>query len=216
MAQEPPTAAGDKKRNKLGYHRTSIACSLTIPIPTEQSFNVSPGSSLAWGSAEPSPVTLPGSMDMSYHWNPYGSESGSAEQTSAFGSELATQSAWMATTPDTTQLSNWGWNNGVTPTTQGRSVSFSNDLIGQPQQQFVSNTSNGLYDGASANLETPFSPSINLTSVPGHPPSQNGELGGNWESQQQELVHQQQQQHQGHQEMGFQQWGVSHNGGAPM
>ncbi|PMB69003.1 hypothetical protein BM221_005589 [Beauveria bassiana] len=31
MAQDSPTTAGEKKRNKLGYHRTSIACSELSP-----------------------------------------------------------------------------------------------------------------------------------------------------------------------------------------
>ncbi|KAJ3482144.1 hypothetical protein NLG97_g7645 [Lecanicillium saksenae] len=57
--------------SSVGY--TSVTGEgLGMPIPAEQNFSVSPGSSLAWGSAEPSPVTLPGSVDMSYGWRPYG------------------------------------------------------------------------------------------------------------------------------------------------
>ncbi|EGX87915.1 C6 finger domain protein, putative [Cordyceps militaris CM01] len=103
---------------------------LSMTNPDEQSF---------WGlPTEQSPVTLSGSMDMSYGWHSYGSECSSTEQASSFGLEAATQPTWMTATCETAQPNDWNWNSGVNPTAQARSLSFSNDLIGLPQQEFVS------------------------------------------------------------------------------
>lgn len=173
-----------------------------MPAMTEHNFNAFPGSSLAWGFAEPSAVTLPGSVDIAYGWHPYDSKSGSTGQNSPSSPELATQLACMATTSETAHLNNWNCNGGIPRTTQARSVSFSNNLIGQLQQQLVSAANNGLYDERAANMENTFTSLMHLASVRGHPPGQIRERNGSWNSQQQEMLHEQQQQ-LAHQKMGF-------------
>ncbi|TQW01563.1 hypothetical protein IF2G_10921 [Cordyceps javanica] len=89
-------------------------------------------------------------------------KSWSREDTWIASTELAAQSAWMATTSETTQLSNWNCNSGVPRTTRARSVSVSNDLFGQLPQQFLSAPSN---DGWAANMENTFTIPRNLASV---------------------------------------------------
>ncbi|KAM3506499.1 hypothetical protein MY11210_007540 [Beauveria gryllotalpidicola] len=322
MAQESPTTAGEKKRNKLGYHRTSIACmaawasgallksppltkaaiqqviaaagkfavsfcpvdqqptvdsqgkgagqgtggsaahsqssspapapghqaviasrhvygtglvqdsvglvapvivpssgtfasvadeeiGLSIPMTAEQSFNVSPGSSLAWGSTQPSPVTIPGSMDMGFAWHPYGSESSSTEQLSSFGPGPASQSTWVETAPGTPQLNDWSWNNGALAAAQARSVSFSGDLISQSHQQFVSLPGNSLYNGVEPTMEGTYTSPMDHVLRPGHLPSQAGEPSISWLTQQQQMLLQQPQQ----QSMGFESWGFPNSSG---
>lgn len=320
MAQDSPTTAGEKKRNKLGYHRTSIACShcrrrkircivsseiqnrcincirlkkdcsfcpvdqqptvdsqgkgagqgtggsaahsqssspapasghpaviasrhvygtgmvqdsvglvapvivpssgafasvadeeigLSIPMTAEQSFNVSPGSSLAWGSTQPSPVTIPGSMDMGFAWHPYGSESSSTEQLSSLGPGLASQSTWGEAAPGTPQLNDWNWNNVALAAAQARSVSFSGDLISQSHQQFASLPGNSLYNGVEPTVEGTYTSPMDHSLRPGHLPSQAGEPSISWLTQQQQMLLQQPQQ----QSMGFESWGFPNTSG---
>ncbi|KAJ6780140.1 hypothetical protein PWT90_10513 [Aphanocladium album] len=333
MAQESATSAGEKKRNKLGYHRTSIACSHCrrrkircivspeiqnrcincvrlkkdcsfypvdqqalvdsrgkptgqgtsgstahsqssspalapghpvdmasrsmygagsmqdsmghvptpivpsnvgygsvtgegMPIPAEQNFSVSPGSSLAWGSAEPSPVTLPGSMDMSYGWRPYGSESGASEQMSPFGPGPNAASTWMTTaaTPAAAQQpSDWNWSNGgMPPTTQARSMSFSGELMGQshppPFVPVPSNVpSNVPYNRSGPELRNMFASPMNQAPSGEHAPSLMGGPGGGWQPQQHQQQQQMLQQQQPRQQnVDFESWAISHGNGPSM
>lgn len=158
-----------------------------MPTMTEQDFNASPGSSRTWGFAEPSAVTLTGSGDIAYGWHPCDSISGSTGQSLLSSPELATHLACMAAS-ETAHINNWHCNGGIPRTTQARSVSFSNNLIGQLQQQLVSAPNNGLYDGRETNMEKTFTSLMNLASVRGHPPGQIRERNGSWNSQQQEML----------------------------
>ncbi|ATY59713.1 C6 finger domain [Cordyceps militaris] len=159
---------------------------LSMTNPDEQSF---------WVPTEQSPVTLSGSMDMSYGWHSYGSECSSTEQASSFGLEAATQPTWMTATCETAQPNDWNWNSGVNPTAQARSLSFSNDLIGLPQQEFVSGSSNAMYDGGGATLDNAFPSSMSLVPGPTLVTSHRGEPSVIWEPQQQHILHQQQNGH---------------------
>ncbi|KAJ4146835.1 hypothetical protein LMH87_001394 [Akanthomyces muscarius] len=118
-----------------------------IPISAEQNFSISPGSSVAWGFAEPRPITMPESMNVGYGWRPYGSVSGSAEQILPFGAESTTWSTCVAATPGTPQLNNWKWDNGMPPTLLRSSVSFNGELLGHPQKQLVPVPKNAPYNG---------------------------------------------------------------------
>ncbi|KAM3461217.1 hypothetical protein BBAD15_g9225 [Beauveria bassiana D1-5] len=182
---------------------------LSIPMTAEQSFNVSPGSSLAWGSTQPSPVTIPGSMDMGFAWHPYGSESSSTEQLSSLGPGLASQSTWGEAAPGTPQLNDWNWNNVALAAAQARSVSFSGDLISQSHQQFASLPGNSLYNGVEPTVEGTYTSPMDHSLRPGHLPSQAGEPSISWLTQQQQMLLQQPQQ----QSMGFESWGFPNTSG---
>ncbi|OAA72395.1 Zn(2)-C6 fungal-type DNA-binding domain protein [Cordyceps fumosorosea ARSEF 2679] len=209
--------------SSVGYATITGGEEMGLSIPNhhpeqQQSFSVSPRSSFTWASAEPSPIALPGSMEMTYGWHQFGNEpaaaaAAAAEQAAPFGpdSAAATQSAWMATT-EAAQMHNWNWANGVSaaaPTAaQTRSVSFSNELIGQPQQPFVSAAGGVLYDGG-----VPSTAPMSLAPGPAHLPRQAGDPSGSWGAEQQQQMLQQQQ--RGHDNMGFEPWDVLHNNGPP-
>ncbi|EJP61616.1 uncharacterized protein BBA_09459 [Beauveria bassiana ARSEF 2860] len=267
--QEPAAAAGEKKRNKLGYHRTVIACNcifcpvdqpptvdsqgkpagprtgsstahshfsspalafrhsvdmasesmygmgpkqdpnghaasaiaqssvgylsvigegVSMPIAPEQDFSVSTGTSLAWGTVEPSPVTLPGSKDKGYEWCPYGSGSDSTEQISPFASGSTTPATWVTTMPRTPQFTDWNWNNGILSTAQAISASFSGEVMSHPQHQFVPVSSKSPYNGAVPNMGNTFTLPMNQASVAGHLPSQACDPSGGWQPQQQSML----------------------------
>lgn len=181
-----------------------------MPIPAEQSFSVSPGSSLAWGSAEPSPVTLPGSMDMGYGWRPYGSESAPSDQISPFGPGSSTASSWMAATPSTVPPGDWHWNNGLPPTTQARSMSFSGESMRQHQQQFVPVPSNAPYNRGGPKMGGMFTSPLSQPPGPGHQLSQSS---GSWQPTPQPTLQQQQPRQQN---MDYEAWSISHGNGPSM
>ncbi|EJP64558.1 C6 finger domain protein [Beauveria bassiana ARSEF 2860] len=182
---------------------------LSIPMTAEQSFNVSPGSSLAWRSTQPSPVTIPGSMDMGFAWHPYGSESSSTEQLSSLGPGSASQSTWAEAASGTPQLNDWNWNNVALAAAQARSVSFSGDFISQSHQQFASLPGNSLYNGVEPTVEGTYTSPMDHSLRPGHLPSQAGEPSISWLTQQQQMLLQQPQQ----QSMGFESWGFPNTSG---
>ncbi|PMB67571.1 hypothetical protein BM221_007241 [Beauveria bassiana] len=181
-----------------------------MPISSGQNFSVSTGTSLAGGTAEPSPVTLPGSMDMGYEWCSYGSETDSTEQISPFAPGSTTSATWVTAMPRTPQFGDWNWNNGISPTTQAISVSFNGEVMSQPQHHFVTVSSKSPYNGAVHDIGDTFTLPMNQASGAGHLSSQACDLSGAWQPQQQSILRQQQplQQHQIP--------GYSHNSGPPM
>lgn len=183
-----------------------------MPI-SKQNFSVSAGTSLAWGSAEPSPVRLPGSMDMGYEWRPYGNESGSTEQISPFALVSTSPASWVTTMPGMPQFSDWNWNNGILPTTQAISVFFSGEVMSHPQHQFVPVSSKSPYNGAVFNMRNTFTLPMNQASRAGHLPSQACDPSGGWQPQQQSMLLTTT---ASTANMGFKSWGIPHNSGPPM
>ncbi len=196
-------------------HTNHVQPGLGIPIPSDQNFTISSESSLAWGSAEPRPVAMPGSMDIGYGWRPYGSVSGPTEQISPFGPGPTTAPTWMAATPGSAQLSDWSWDSGMPPTIPARSVSFSGELLGHPPPQLVPVPSNAPpYSRGGLNVGNPFSSPISQAPGLHHLPSQAGDPSSNWQAQQQQVLHQPQPQQQ--QTASFESWGMPNVSGPPM
>ncbi|KAM3448547.1 hypothetical protein MY8738_006317 [Beauveria namnaoensis] len=193
----------------IGYPRV-IDEGISMPISSGQNFSVSTGTSLAGGTAEPSPVTLPGSMNMGYEWCSYGSETDSTEQISPFAPGSTTSATWVTAMPRTPQFGDWNWNNGISPTTQAISVSFNGEVMSQPQHHFITISRKSPYNGAVHDIGDTFTLPMNQASGAGHLSSQACDLSGAWQPQQQSILRQQQplQQHQIP--------GYSHNSGPPM
>ncbi|OAQ95988.1 hypothetical protein LLEC1_01663 [Akanthomyces lecanii] len=188
---------------------------LGIPTPADQNFVISSESSLAWGSAEPRPVAMPGSMDVGYGWRPYGSVSGSTEHISPFGPGPTTASNWMAATPGTPQLNDWTWDNGMPPTIPARSMSFSGELLGHPPPQLVPVPSNAPPYSTRGRPIIGNAFSSPITPAPGlhHLPSQAGDSSGTWGEQRQQMFHQPQPLQRN---ASFQSWGMPDVSGPPM
>lgn len=184
-----------------------------MPISSEQQFSVSTGTSLALGSAEPSPVTLPGSMVMGYECRPYASESGSTDQISPFAPVSTTPVTWVTTMPETPQFSDGSWNNGILPTTQAISVSFSGELMSHPQHQLVPVSGKSPYNGAVPNMGNMFTSPMNQASGADHLPSQACDPSGGWQPQQQLMLPTTT---ASAANMGFRSLGMPHDSGPPM
>lgn len=204
---------GDQGKDEAIYTDDDDKIGLGMPGNPDQRFSISPGTSLAWGSAEPSPVTIPGSMDMAYAWRPYGTGNSSNEQASPFGPPSNAGSAWMPGNAGGVPPGTWASDHGLPPSAAGRSMSFSGELVGH-QQPFSSVPSSTNYGEAGSELGNMLTPPLSQAPGTGQLPSHAGQSNqGNWPTTQQQILQQQQPRQPG---MEFSSWGMGQGGGNPM
>lgn len=198
-----------------------------MPSSTERNFSVSSTPSLAWGSGEPSPATLSGSMDMGYAWQPYGADSTPAEQAVPFDPGPSTGGpAWVTARAAAMQPSNWNWDSNMPPQVPARSLSFSGGYVSQQQHQFTPMPSNATFHEGGPGLVNVFPPPLHQSAESG-PTAGQVILGSQpgWEQHpqhhpqqhlQQSYQNQQYQQQQQPQNMEFNSWSLPQEGPPPM
>lgn len=202
------TGFAARAQSQLTFSSTGLV------IHSDHNFSASPGSSLAWGSAEPSPVTMAGSMEMSYGWRPYPGESTVGDQVSQFTPGSNTSSVWMTGSAGGSQSHDWNWTNGgIPPPSAVRSMSFSGELSSHPHSQFVPVPSNAPYSGGGPEMANMFSPPASQAPGQGQVNGHAGPNESGWQQSQQQMM---QQPRQAQRSMEFESWGMSHGGAPPM
>ena len=180
-----------------------------MPLSSDSQFFAPTQSNMPWSSAEPSPVAMPNSAGLGMGWGSFSSEPSGSDQYTPYSQSQNVASnpsvpPWLQQNLEAGTQPDWQWAAGQPPS---RSMSFSGDLMTQPQQQMMPVAGGQPYQGIN-DVSNLFAAPMPSRAGPGQMQSNSSPLGQTpWQQGQQQMVVQHRQQNMYRQQpSGFDGW----------
>ncbi|OAQ84006.1 hypothetical protein VFPBJ_02774 [Purpureocillium lilacinum] len=166
-AQMSTGGTGEKKRNKLGYHRTSIACMPSNGLPAGGHYGFGSQAPGMWMSPDSNGAPLVKAEGLNMTWTPYPAESPLSAQFSPFPQSSGSSAPWAPGSSEAGSHDDMAWSEFPQP---ARSMSYSGEsTAGQQQLQYLATGDGQQFERRASNFSgiygQPFGPSAaNMTS----------------------------------------------------